>query len=370
MKKRLLCMFMVLTMLILQVQAVFAEDTTQTEGASVFDGKKVIFIGNSHIYRGLTVIDKDLSVLDQASRSNDTGYFYQLCKANGADVSVTNWTFSGHALSHIFGGTPCTHSGACQGVNHEDYLTDRNFDYVFINSARGANSEATFVQDVTYIKEFFEAANPNVKCIILGNASSRGINQFNDTAYTGVTDSYKELEKDGFIIADWGALVADVINGKRNVPGATKTFSRSSFIVSDNYHANALTGYLTTLFAYCAVTGEKAEGQPYDFCDNALLNSAFDMYSYMTNWYTNGEADTNFYQIMQSDADMLGLQKLTDMMLSEKPYLADDSLAMPKDGVVFRMGLVSDSHIANKGEYSASFTSALDTLMKLAAWMC
>ncbi len=360
MKKRVLSILMAFVVFLMQAQLSFAVENQ--DGYETFDGKKVIFIGNSHTYRGLTVVDKDLTICDQASRSNDTGYFYQLCKARGADVSVTNWAFSGHGLYHMFGGNPCTHEGACKGVVHEDYLTDREFDYVFINSARGANSEATFLRDVAYIRNFFEAANPNVKFVILGTASSRGINQDNEMAYTGVTDSYKQLEEEGFIIADWGALVADVINGKRNVPGATKTFTRSSFIVSDNYHANALTGYLTTLFAYCAVTGEKAEGQPYDFCDNAQLNSAFDMYSYMSTWYTNGASDTNFYEIMQSDADMLGLQKLTDTMLTEKPYLESDGLAKSKDGVVFRMGLVSDTHIANEGEYSNSLVTAIDAL--------
>ncbi len=363
--KRFCSILLALVMMLTQMQFVFAEEsaTGNSAGFAALNGKKVLFIGNSHTYRGLTVIDKDLSVLDQASRSNDTGYFYQLCKANGIDVSVTNWTFSGHALRHIFGGDPCAHSGACQGVNHEEYLVDRDFDYVFINSARGAINETRFAQDVTYIREFFEAVNPDVKVAILGTASSRGINQDNDTAYEGVTDTYKDFENEGIIIADWGELVAGVIQGNYTVPGATKTFTRSSFIVSDNYHANALTGYITTLFAYCAVTGEKAEGQPYDFCDNAILNASFDMPSYMATWYTNGERDTNFYEIMQSEQDMLGLQKLTDTLLAEKPYLQEEeTLAKSKNGVVLRMGLVADSHIANVGEYSQSMEKALAAL--------
>ena len=72
-------------------------DTTQTEvdtedettaetnegentETNVLDGKKVIFIGNSHTYYGKTVLEKKQSVLTQAARSNDQGYFYQICK--------------------------------------------------------------------------------------------------------------------------------------------------------------------------------------------------------------------------------------------------------------------------------------------------
>ena len=39
---------------------------------------------------------------------------------------------------------------------------------------------------------------------------------------------------------------------------------------------NMLTGYITTLMVYCAVTGESAVGQDYSFCNDRALNSAFD----------------------------------------------------------------------------------------------
>lgn len=286
----------------------------------VLDGKKVIFIGNSHTYRGMTVVEKELDILDQASRSKDTGYFYQLCKANGYDVDVTNWAFSGHGLSHIFGGNPCTYNSSCKGKVHENYLTDRYFDYVFFNSARSSQNEDKFIDDVTYIMNFFREANPDVKFVLMGTASTQGVNQLGDVKSETVLSTYKNLEKQGVIIADWGEVVAGVIKGKYTVPGAKQEYSRSSFIVSDNYHLNALGGYITTLTAYCAVTGEQASGMTYDFYNDTSLNPKFDISAYINKYYTNGTSDTNFHHLFQSESDMKGLQMLIDKILKEKPY--------------------------------------------------
>lgn len=283
----------------------------------VLEGKKVIFIGNSHVYRGLTVTEKNSSVLDQETRSNDKGYFYQLCKANGMEVEVTNWTFPSHGTYHIFG-QECTVSG-CSKVFHEDYLTDRYFDYVFINSATRTTVDSAFVDSVDYIMEFFRKENPNVKFILLGNASSRGINEY-DTPYSAVTDAYADIEKKGVTIADWGKVVQGIISGEYIVENAKNTFEKSSFVVSDQYHSNALAGYITTLTAFCAITGAKAEGQPYSFYNDTTLNSKFDISAYINKYYTNGTSDTNFHKIFESESDMRGIQKIIDKWFKEKPY--------------------------------------------------
>ena len=60
------------------------------------------------------------------------------------EVEVTNWTFGSHGTYHIFG-TECTVSGCgCNGSNHEDYLTDKYFDYVFINSATRSTEDTAY----------------------------------------------------------------------------------------------------------------------------------------------------------------------------------------------------------------------------------
>jgi hypothetical protein len=107
------------------------EETTEMEEIKEtvsLDGKRVIFIGNSYVYYGRTVINQSTSVMAQAERENDKGFFYQLCKENGYEVNVTNWTFGGHGLADFFG-APCAHStSACKGTRHEDQLKNRYYD--------------------------------------------------------------------------------------------------------------------------------------------------------------------------------------------------------------------------------------------------
>ena len=64
------------------------EPTVSAEAKAALDGKKLLFIGNSYTYWGNAVINKPSTVMDQASRENDQGLFYQLCKANGPCLTV------------------------------------------------------------------------------------------------------------------------------------------------------------------------------------------------------------------------------------------------------------------------------------------
>ena len=101
------------------------------------------------------------------------------------------------------------------------------------------------------------------------------------------------------------------------MPGATLPYLRSSFVVSkDDHHENLLAGYLTTLFVYCAITGESAVGQPYDFCDNKEIDPLFDLEAFRDKNYPN-DAPTNFVEIFRSEADMNGLQQLVDQYLAK-----------------------------------------------------
>ncbi len=283
-----------------------------------FDGKKVIFVGNSHIFYGRTVKASYSNKL--SNRTNDTGGFYQLCKQNGIDVSVTNWTFSGHGLSSIFGGEPCYTHDNCQGVVHLDELTDNNYDYVVITP--GVASNYTSLPDhIETIHNFFKAGNPDVKVIILGNASVHGINA-DSKSYPDTPAQYKDLYEKGYPIADWGYLVKNIIEGTETVEGATQTYNKKTFIVKDNYHPNMLSGYIATLFTYCTITGEKASGQPYMYFWNA--NTApDDVAEYVGKYYNGGDADTTFPEILKSEADIRGIQKLVDKYMEEKAFLTE-----------------------------------------------
>ena len=133
------------------------EETTEMEEINEkvsLDGKRVIFIGNSYVYYGRAVINQSTSVMTQAERENDKGFFYQLCKENGYEVNVTNWTFGGHGLADFFG-APCAHSSsACKGTRHEDELKNRYYDYVFVSPGGGARQASTIADDFDNIIKF------------------------------------------------------------------------------------------------------------------------------------------------------------------------------------------------------------------------
>ena len=283
-----------------------------------FSGKKVIFIGNSHTYYGRTVKASSSNLL--SSRNNDTGGFYQLCKQNGIDVKVTNWTFGSHGLSSLFGGQPCNINDSCGGVVHLDELTDNNYDYVFITPGVASNY-TSLPEHIETIHSFFKEGNPDVKVIILGNASVHGINA-ESKSYPDTPEKYKDFYNQGYLIADWGYLVKNIIDGTETVEGATQAYNKKTFIVKDNYHPNMLSGYITTLFAYCTITGEKAEGQPYMYFWNSST-APQDVAEYVNKYYTNGDSDTTFPEILKSASDIRGIQKLVDKYIEEKAFLTE-----------------------------------------------
>lgn len=288
------------------------------------DGKKVIFVGCSYTYYGNVVhrssMEKDMQNygLEQKDRTNDQAFFYQLCKANGAEVSVTDWCFGGHDLTDLFDGS-CAADRGCNNRDHLKDLEDRYYDYVILQNilVPGQETAEDYLKNVRDALAVFREANPEVRFYYA----------VHDGVYTqNYPDSWKDsvelIRKEGVKILDWGTLVYDVWNGNVSVPGATLSYNKQSFIISkslvDGYHPNPLSGYLYSLMAYCAITGETAVGQPYEFCtaDMDVLNL------YVKRQYTSdirstpeNEKETNFIQILSSEADMKGLQTLADQYM-------------------------------------------------------
>ena len=289
-------------------------EATQPEvtltGPEALQGKKIIFIGNSYTFWGQTVLYKDQNVFTQDERSYDHGYFYQLCQANGIEVAVTNWTFGGHDITAMFGG-PCDKGDPkCEGEFHEYFIKDAYFDYVCIQPYKEADYSGDLVEHLRYTMDFFRKANPNVKFLLLVPQMAL------EREYLWYRD-IDSLQEEGVIICNWGAMLYDISCGTVQVPGATQTYSRSTFVNSkDDHHENLLAGYITTLMVYCAITGESAVGQPYDFCDNSELNSLFDLEAFKEKNYPDGGV-SNFIEVFRSDADMQGLQTLVDQYLAE-----------------------------------------------------
>lgn len=273
------------------------------------DGKKIIFIGNSHTYYGRTVISVNNKYPELEKRVHNKGAFYQLCKANGIDVDVTNWCFGSHALSHIFGGNPCTVSGNCKGVNHEEYLTDRSYDYVVIQPGVGTNSMDNLQTDVDYIMNFFREGNPNVKFLLLSPATQYGYNA-TGYEYTRMLSQYDAIREKGIPIIEWGKIVDYAI--KYGVPGTDTEFDKNSFVVKDGYHPNLLAGYITNVMTYCALTGEKAVDQPYGFILDQALAPDFDLAGFNDYYYADGEGDSNSDEILKSESDMNAIAAFID----------------------------------------------------------
>jgi hypothetical protein len=130
----------------------------------------------------------------------------------------------------------------------------------------------------------------------------------------GWTNQVAQLKDAGVTVVNWGEMLHGILQGTEAVPGTAQTFDSNSFIISksssDGYHPNLLTGYITVLMTYCAITGEKAEGQPWKFIDKATIEA------YKGSHYTF-DKNTNFDVVLQSDSEMLGFQKLIDQYMAK-----------------------------------------------------
>ena len=305
-----------------------AEPTTKVS----LDGKKVLFTGNSLTYYGQTVLGSAGTDKLVTKKQNDKGFFSQFCKENGATVNVANWTFSGHVFSEVFGGecASCTKSQG-KSINHLDYLDDRNYDYVVMQSGptEGTNDK-TFLSDVENIMNIFKAGNPNTKFVLLVPYTAYGvIGPGTPSVAKNTLNNLKTLANQGVTIVDLGGLVMDILNKTVTVPNSIITYEKNTFVVaqkaSDGFHPNVLSGYITTVMTYCAITGDTAQGKAYDFCnDPALRNSSetsvyYNFDNFISKYYTVGT--TNFDKVFASQTDMRGIQGLIDQHISAKAYM-------------------------------------------------
>ena len=317
------------------IPAAYAANSQMLEpksNASVLDGKKILFVGCSYTYYGGTVLANDRRRTFE-ERLNDPGFFYQLCKANGAEVAVTDWTFGAHSLRNMLGGTVCTNSN-CKNepINHLETLKDRKYDYVVIQDVIYKSSESEldktdyeakinlYVDTVKSVMELFRAENPDVK-FYYGIYTGMYTNEKSITE--ALPQSLERIKDLGVTMIDVGTLAYDVINGVTEVPGATMEYNNHSFLVgTDTYHQNILSGYLYALMTYCAITGETAVGQPYGFCydennEAYPAGKSLKLETYIEKYYTPAEVTTNFPQIFASEADMKGLQELANEYIDQ-----------------------------------------------------
>ena len=287
--------------------------TASQVAKEALDDKRVLFIGNSYTFWANTVINKKNYILTQEERSNDNGMFYQLCKENGMEVSVTNWAFGSHNFTDIMSHECLCENVDCEGADHMSFLTDPAFDYVAMQLFYETEYTGDLISHLKPAMDFFRQANPDVK-FLLEVPHMTYVRNFQ------WKDHISQLADEGVIICNWGGMLDDIVNKRIEVPGATQQYFQQTFVISrdekDGHHQNLLVGYLTALMTYCAITGDSAVGQPYDFCDDPSIHPNFDMESFRQNNYTY-ETFTNFVDVYRSASDMNGLQQLVDTYIAK-----------------------------------------------------
>lgn len=285
------------------------------------NNKKILFVGNSYTYYGNCVRMRNSETY--SGRVGDKSNFYKLCKDSGYNVTVTNWTMDGHNLYDIIGDVCTAKNKDCYGTNHYEKLVKDcgglNYDYVVLQSGSGKAEwgSNSFIEKIHEYMQDFKDANSKVKFVLLLPTAVHN----NEYAWK---PAIKTLAEEGMIIADWGKMVTDIINGYTTVPGATMTYNKNSFIVakstSDGYHPNILSGYITALMTYCSITGESAVGKGYEFChEETNTGVQFNYEKFIETYYKVGT--TNFDKIMRSANEMNGIQQLVDRYIAQKDYL-------------------------------------------------
>lgn len=286
------------------------DDGVSTAAKEKLDGKKILIVGNSLCFYGHMVLRDGTTALTQEKRNNDKGYFYQLCKSQGAEVSVTDWAFGDHSLFETLGNS-CTRD-TCYGVDHLSYLTDRYYDYVVFTPYE-KDYDVNMQEYLQPMMDIFLEVNPNVQFIL-------AVPHMAYTHNFAWAPKLPEIDRSELTVCNWGKMVTDIMDGTVQVPNATQQYNKNSFVVStsekDGFHQNVLAGYITALMIYCAITGDSAVGLPYDFCSDSTIDTRFNFEIYKKEKYTY-ETFTNFIEIFESSADMAGLQQLVDRYIAE-----------------------------------------------------
>ena len=267
-------------------------------GVSI-DGKKVAFIGNSFVYYGGCV-----ELGDQ--RQQDYGIFYQICRANGENVTVYDFTYGGHRLRDFTPDGDKTGGSNSPGIG-KDLLADvdlSDIDIVFISEA-GENN-ANFVNDVKNVMKRF--TKPGVQFVYVNHSYTCLRN------HTNILNALPTLRKMGVSVVNWGQLAYDMIRRKAEVENSSFIYTQTTFIKNkgDTHHPNPLAGYITAQMCYTLVTGKSAVGQDYSFCSDRQFGGGAKGFDGFISTHYKSASDTNFTKIFDTESEMRGIQALID----------------------------------------------------------
>lgn len=269
-------------------------------GGSI-NGMKVVFIGNSMIYYGGVVTKGNM-------QGKDYGWFYEIAKANGDDITVYDCTYGDHTIKD-FTEAGCQRKNSSGNPDGHGDLLDKidlaDVDLVFFSEAGQNNSNL-----VTHVKSVMKRfTKPGVRFFYLAHTYSYTKN------HTALLNKLPELQKAGVTVVDWGHVCYDIYSGKVNVPGGTLKYTKNSFVNnagSDAHHPNPLAGYIQAQAAYCAATGRSAVGQKYSMRTKLKYGDGTVSYDAYRNKYYTDPSSTNFTDVFASESEMHGIQQLID----------------------------------------------------------
>ncbi|MBQ6872696.1 MAG: fibronectin type III domain-containing protein [Clostridia bacterium] len=274
------------------------ESYTVTDEIISLDGKTVMVIGNSMVYYGNCVISGD-------EKERDYGYLHQIIASGNEDATVLDYTFPGRTLEYIY-------------ENHLMGLEPdicNSVDFIVMSESTQDNPDL-FSDCMQIIDLFPNAEESAFMCHPI----------MYEKELEGSLAGVRALRDAGVRIADWGKIVYDVYTGAVNVPFSLMKYDRCSFIKDnvgydngngyvggskegDDKHPNPLSGYISALTVYTALTNRSALFADYSFCNDRDINKFFYFDNFIKAHY-NGDKDTNFDRIFASAPDMTGLQTL------------------------------------------------------------
>ena len=247
------------------------------------DGKRVMFIGNSFIYYG-NCVDTNGFKMD------DTGYFKDVAKAMGDNVTVTTLTPGGSNLKSVYEELIKDYPNFYGSGNELDDIYKQ--DFVVLQQA-GSNAEST----EEYARKFMALFAPETKFAFFVHHHNV---QNNHTYVIGTAEKLRD--EGSAVYISQGHLIYDLWTNKVENPDATMKYNQDSFCVNqpnDRHHPNYLNGYLLALQVYHA------------FTDRSIVDTDSNFVSESLEFYKNG-ATSNYPQILQSESDMHGLKKLIE----------------------------------------------------------
>ena len=252
-----------------------------------FDKKRVAFIGNSFTFFGKCV---NVNTFD----GEDDGYFYQLVRSLGENVTVTNFTWGGASFLHKGDGF----------AERSLYEKLKELHPAYYNNPQGLPLDDFYRQDAVILQQSgdrIEQTYDDAKLIM-----DLFLPEARFGFYITTYDAFHEFEPSfeaaskirnaGGVYIPLGHLINDIIKGKLSDSLALE-YDKNSFIVCrehDKFHPNTLTGYLTALCVYCAFSGNNAKDVDSSFVEK--MGKEF---------YSLG--DTNHGQIISDKNEMRAL---------------------------------------------------------------